>query len=429
MKEIFVVTITGLTNQGEGVGRLPDGRAVFVPFVVPGDEIEITLQQSKKSFARGRLQTILTTGEGRKQPRCRHFQQCGGCSWQHLHEDTQQHWKTQIVQDALQRVGRLQELPEVVYRPAQHSYGLRTRARLHVDRYGNPGYYQKQSRNLLEIHECPVLTPSLEDLLQDLRRHLPQLGFPIGDCRVLCNERGETVISLHTKAGKNLRQHDEKRWQQWCQELQQDNSSLQGAQYWSGMVCLAEWGQSWLKTEGSALRYTASDFAQASFAMNRTLIRDVLALARTTGETELLELYAGRGNFSLPLAEEGFQVHCLEYSREAVTEGKRAAEELGLSRQLHWQRWNDEKDSLSNYKRTNLVLLDPPRRGLDSAVVDSLLHQKPQWLLYVSCDPVTLARDAKRLCEEEYNLEALHLVDLMPQTPHVETIALFKRTS
>jgi 23S rRNA (uracil1939-C5)-methyltransferase len=369
-----IVEVTALAAGGDGVAR-DEGRVTFVPRTAPGDRVRVRLTKQTKSFARAEVVEIVEPSRDRVVPPCPHFiAGCGGCTWQHVARSAQLAAKQQLVAGALRKLN----VPiEPIADPCP-PYGWRRRARFHVAG-GRLGLYRENTREVLPIDSCPQLEPPLDAVL-----------------RVLATPPdGELVMLL----GAGIVIGTEKPWR--------GAEKLVGKAGIVGVVAgEASYGKTRVEIE-PGLVGGPWDFAQASTAGNAKLIE----LARTalgTGGGTLLELHAGSGNLTRGFREDGWQV-----TTSDVAPG---ADLLGTADEV-LARVTGPFDA---------IVLDPPRTGALEAVPGIAKHA-PRTVVYVSCDPATLARDADKLVGSGYRAERAWPVDLMPQTAHVEVVVRFTR--
>jgi 23S rRNA (uracil1939-C5)-methyltransferase len=368
------VEVTALAAGGDGVAR-DEGRVTFVPRTAPGDRVRIRLVKETKSFARGELLEIETPSPDRVDPPCPHFKAgCGGCAWQHVARPAQLAAKQQLVANALRK---LSVAIEPISDPCP-PYGWRRRARFHVAG-GKIGLYRENTRDVLPIDACPQLEPPLDEVL----RHL---ATP---------PDGELVMLL----GNGIVIGTEKPWR--------GAEKLVGR---GGIVGVVAGEQSVGKTRVEiepGLVGGPWDFAQASAAGNAKLIE----LARTAlgkGTGRVLELHAGSGNLTRGFRADGWQVTTSDVAPGADILGP--ADEVLARAQGPF----------------DAIVLDPPRTGALEAVAGIAKHA-PAAVVYVSCDPATLARDAEKLIAAGYRADRAWPVDLMPQTAHVEVVLRLTR--
>lgn len=422
--------IEKLVYGGEGMGHA-DGVAVFVPFVLPGETVAVRLDAQKKKFARGRVEKFVELSAERVAAPCPYFTRCGGCHYQHLPYDAQLRYKKEILLETLSRLGGIRwEGPVEVH--ASPPFGYRNRAQWKVrqaegggpESSGGIGYLEAGSHELCAVDRCPILSPALEDVLARLRGLVERGEIPATlteleafadgeDERVLlsasfANLGGTTAEALGGRlreaipAVESLLLHDASR----------DRFELLGPGY---------------------LRYRVGERGYrvghlSFFQVNRFLV-EALARRATSGASGrlALDLYAGVGLFSLPLAE-GFErvlavegnpaaTRDLEENIRAAPGGSARIEARTQDAEEFLPRWNEQPD---------LIVLDPPRSGLSDVARERVAALGAQEIRYVSCDPATLARDMKGL-SEAYEVAEIELFDMFPHSFHLETLVRLRR--
>ncbi|HVH05712.1 MAG TPA: class I SAM-dependent RNA methyltransferase [Myxococcota bacterium] len=383
--EIVEVRIDSLAAGGDGVGRAPDGRVVFVPFTAPGDLARVAIRERRARWLRGESVGLLEAGPGRTDPLCPVFGTCGGCDWQHLAYPTQIEAKRALLADAIQRIARL-PLPErFVFHGSPAPYGYRSRARVAADR-GRVGFRRRRSHAVCAVSRCPVLVPALDAPLAALTA-----APPARDAEWELTAGADGAVSVARLPVRD-----------------------------SG---------DWVPVDvlGERLRISAGSFLQANEALRGELARIVVDAAG--GEGTCLELFAGAGFFTLPLARRFARVVAVEANPGAVAdlEENLAAAGLGgveiVSAPVERALEARELAALL----PEVVVLDPPRTGLSPEACEGLLALGAPRIVYVSCDPATLARDVALLADRGYALDALEGFDLFPQTAHVEAVARLER--
>jgi 23S rRNA (uracil1939-C5)-methyltransferase len=409
------VTIERLAFGGHAVAR-HEGVVVFVPFAAPGDRVRITITESKDNFTRGRIDALLAPGPHRTEPRCRHFGECGGCQFQHVAYAEQVRQKGEFVRDALVRIGRF-DWPEPV--PVHHAepWGYRSRTQLKLKATSGPrsdgkdgrlrkrerkemhatpveltagrpvlGFHRATSHSVLDVQECPVLAPELEAGLADLRAAIAQL------------DKDALPYQIEGAAG------------------------IEGAA-WS--PDLPGMRKDLVVHEIGRFRYVIEP--ESFFQGNRFLVSELVAGALGDAHGDLAyDLYAGVGLFSLPLADRFTHVVAVEDERRAATLGRVNVRNNGC-RNVTYLRSTTEQFlrqelARASRQRPGLVLVDPPRVGAKPAVPALLALGAPQ-LVYVSCDPQTMARDLRLLVDGGYALATVAAFDMFPHTWHVESVA------
>ncbi len=404
------VRIVRLAAGGDGVGKLPDGRTVFVPRSAPGDVLELADVREHRRFARARISRVLEPSPFRVEPRCPHYvaDECGGCQLQHLEEAVQRDARRSFVGDALRRLGKRQATdPEIV--PAQRSYDYRTKLTLAVSADGRRIGLHPYGRagQVFDLRWCHITVPELMQLWRGARE-LRSL-FPRGIDQV--------VLRLDRAGGRHLL------------------FGVTGAEVWNGAPRLqAELERRgvpatiwWRPKDGAArvLAGAAEAFPATVFEQVHPEMGDrvrhfaIEQLGAATGR-RVWDLYAGIGETTSALVTLGAEVESVEADTRAVAE----ATSRGPAARRHAAR---VEDVLSELKRPDLVLTNPPRTGMDSRVTTALEQHAPERIVYVSCDPATLARDIARL--PTYTIAHIRAFDLFPQTAHVETVVTLQRAS
>ena len=404
-----VVDILRLAAGGDGVGKLPDGRTVFVPRTAPGDLVELTAIREHKRFARARLSRVVQASPSRVEPRCPHYvrDDCGGCQLQHIDNETQLAGRRAFVGDALRRIAKRDSAdPPIV--PADRAYDYRTKLTLHVAIGGRRIGLHRYDRadEIFDLEWCHITVPDLMDLWQtvrSLRRLLP----PRLEQLVLRLDRsGERHLVLRVGEGE-VWSGGERLWREMRQRGAQATLWYQP----SGGAARA--------IAGAAEAFPATVFEQVHPKMGDR-VRDfaVQHLGDVSGR-RVWDLYAGIGETTAQLITRGAEVESVELDRRAVAE----AEMRGPPARRHTGR---VEDILSELRRPDLVITNPPRTGMDERATAQLERVSPSRLVYISCDPATLARDLQRL--GSFQLVRVQAFDLFPQTTHVETVAVLEPT-
>jgi 23S rRNA (uracil1939-C5)-methyltransferase len=402
--------ILRLAAGGDGVGRLEDGRTVFVPRTAPGDLVELADLRQHRRFARARLARLLEPGPGRVDPPCPHYvhDDCGGCQLQHLAPETQREARRTFVGDALRRLARREVAdPELV--PAPQDLEYRTRITLHVAAPGGAIGLHPYGRpeQVFELRRCLITVPELNRFWAVLRplRHL--LPARLDTLTLRLDRQGGRHLVLQTPAGT--------RWSA--------APALAAALADAGAEASVWWreaGGAPRAVAGPEEPFPATVFEQVHPAMgDRVRAFAVEALGPVSGKATW-DLYAGIGETTAALAGRGARVASVEADPRAVAEaearGPRAQRLAGRA-----------EDVLGRLHRPELVITNPPRVGMDARVTAELERLGPERIVYISCDPATLARDLTRLAR--FRITGLTAFDLFPQTAHVETVAVLERAS
>jgi 23S rRNA (uracil1939-C5)-methyltransferase len=392
----LTLPVEKLVYGGSGLSR-HEGRVVMTPFVLPGETARIVIEREKKDVLNGRVVELLERSEIRTAPLCHVFERCGGCHYQHALYPAQIEMKKTVLREVLQRIGKVTP-PETIDAIAGEPWGYRNRIQLHIDGQ-KVGYRAAGSHAVVDTSECPVSSPKLNEALRALRRMVRNHRFPrfVRSIEFFTNERDVQVNVQETMAGQRVARP----FFDWLE------AELPGAAT----------GPIEYSANGNHFRVHYKSF----FQVNRFLVGALTkaAIGDATGD-KVVELYAGVGLFSLSLADRFAHVDAVESVKVAVEDAegnaRRARKHISHFRAPSEEFLAGVKDS------PDFVLADPPRAGLGPEVVKELLRLKPGRIGIVSCDPSTLARDLKGLCEAGYHIKTMTLVDLFPQTYHMETV-------
>lgn len=454
--QIIPLDITGTTAEGSGIGRAKldgegSGLAVIVPFTAVGDRIQCRILKVEKNLAYGRVEELMTPSGDRVQAEsdCPVFGRCGGCAWRHVTYDAELRYKQQRVADALRRIGGL----DVEIRPiigSENAEHYRNKAQYPV-RPGpyRPmiGFYAPRSHRVVEQHACVLQPVIFETIVEIVFQWAKKTGLPIYDETTRkgilrhiyireAESTGEIQVCLVCASGKLPDTHE------LIETLRERVPGLQSVvvnlnredtNVVLGGNGFTLWGQDFITDELCGLRFRLSprSFYQVNRRQAEILYGIAAAFAEPTPEDTLLDLYCGTGTIGLSMAGRTGEVIGVETVAEAVEDAQRNAEENGIGNARFL--CADAGDAAAQLRREGvrptIVVLDPPRKGCSPAVIDTVAEMEPERVVYVSCDPATLARDLKRFAEKGYKTEAVQPVDMFPRTPHVETVAVLSRKS
>lgn len=395
--------IDRLAFGGDGVGR-HEGLAVFVSGSTPGDLVDVEITQSTRTFARARITRLIEASPDRTEPPCSTYPECGGCQWQHINASAQFQAKIGILRHALRHFGE----PEFNGHPAQESFGYRRRARLGfvTDKSLHAGFRARQSDTIIDTIDCLQLVPALQQVLPPLRIWLGALGKTSGQVELLANHNGEVHVAASVR---NLPEGFTLTLPEWCAGIEvADRHNRHRA------------GTPTLVLDERGLRATARAFTQANAAQDEKLRKVVIDSILRTSPKSVLEFHAGIGNFTLDLAAAGTVVSTVESNPEACTLLRNNLEGHTISVQQADAEYFDWKE------KPDCILLDPPREGAPQ-LIRHIAGSRVKHVVYVSCDPMTLARDIKVLTEAKFKLKRVDLVDMMPQTYHIEAACFLSR--
>ncbi|MCK0508756.1 23S rRNA (uracil(1939)-C(5))-methyltransferase RlmD [Aromatoleum anaerobium] len=430
-----VAVIESLDHEGRGVAHV-DGKVVFVEGALAGERVEYTVYRQRPSYDLAEVTRIIKASAQRVVPRCEHFGVCGGCSMQHLDSVAQAAAKQRVLEDALWHVGKVR--PGIIY-AAIHgpSWGYRYRARIGVrvvPKKGGVliGFHERRSSYIADMRSCAILPshvsgmlPALHELVGGLSiaDRLPQIEIAIGDTTTVLVFRNLLPLTPADEA-RLAAFADEHGVQVW---LQPGAPATAHPLHPKGAAPLAYT----LPEFDVAMAFQPTDFTQVNIDINRLLIRRSLQLLDPRPGERIADLFCGLGNFSLPIARRGATVVGVEGSESLVRRAAKNARRNGLHGRSEFHAANlfeATEDSLAALGRLDKLLIDPPREGAIAVVKALSALQSPARIVYVSCNPATLARDAAVLVHEKgYVLRGAGIANMFPQTSHVESIALFER--
>jgi 23S rRNA (uracil1939-C5)-methyltransferase len=428
------VTIESLDQEGRGVAHY-NGKVIFIDGALTGERVTYSSYRTKPSFELARVGQILRSSYMRVQPKCIHFDMCGGCSMQHLEGRAQVAVKQRILEDNLQRIGKVK--PERILPPIYgETWGYRQRARLsvrHVIKKGKTlvGFHEKSSRYVADMQHCEILPPKIAGLLPllaqmnetlSVRDHLPQIELAVG----------EHVDVLVLRIMQPLSPADE--------EILKRFADAHQVQFWlqskgpdtvKPFYPLDAPALSYSMPEfGITMPYAPTDFTQVNSTLNRLMVSRAMRLLSPQPGESVADFFCGLGNFTLPIARSGAQVMGVEGSAALVKRAAQNAAYNGLEGNARFSAMNlfeMTEEALSKLGRFNKWLIDPPRDGA-MELVQSIGADGPWRIVYVSCNPATLARDAEVLVHiKGYVIKAAGVMNMFPHTSHVESIAVFER--
>jgi 23S rRNA (uracil1939-C5)-methyltransferase len=413
---------------------------VFIPFVLPGEQIEAEIRQEKPGFAHGTITRIVQPASERIEPHCLYFQQCGGCHYQHISYERQLEFKAQILRETFERVGKIALNDEIRVHPSPPwNYRNRTRLQVRVGPEFALGYYRLGSRGFLPVSQCPISSPLINNVIARLTE-LGGLECPpaVDEWELFADASDERLLGWayckpDTKED-GRRDADGKDLLRWAEAVRRELPSLVGLHFFSSRRRSEDEAphdpKLLAKSGAESIRYRAAqDEYQVSpgafFQTNRHLLDELVSVVTGNASGDVaLDLYAGVGLFSVPLARSFHHIFAVEASQTSFRDLR---QNVPASVKAVGARTEDYLRSRAVRKRPELVVLDPPRTGAGKAVTRSLIELGAQRIRYVSCDPSTLARDLAPLVAAGYRIEEAHLFDLFPHTFHIESMILLAR--
>jgi 23S rRNA (uracil1939-C5)-methyltransferase len=424
-----VALVESLDLQGRGIARA-DGKAVFLDGALPGERVEYRVRERKRSYDLATPTERLRESAARVAPRCAHFGTCGGCAIQHLDSRAQVATKQRVLEDALWHIGkvRAEGLLSPIHGPP---WGYRRRARLSVRFVAKKGgalvgFRERKSTYVADITSCEVLPPPVAALLVPLRGligalsihdRVPQIEVAVGEAVTVLVLR---VLEPPTPADETVLRHfaDAHGVQLWLQPGRPDAARpLYPLDAPPLYYTLSEFGVQ--------VQFLPTDFTQVNYDVNAVLVRRALRLLAPRPGERVLDLFCGLGNFTLPIARSGAAVTGIDLNAGLIERARDNARRNGLAAAFAVADLFDPS-ACGRLPRCDSLLLDPPREGAVE-IIKALADAAPRRILYVSCDPATLARDAGVLAHRKgYRLAAAGVVNMFPHTSHVESIALFE---
>lgn len=421
--------ILRLSHEGRGVARNAQGKTVFVEGALPGEWVTTRVYKTLSRYDEAVIDQLLKASPQRQNPPCVHYGRCGGCQLQHLQHSAQLDFKQKLVAEHLGFPLAEME-PALVASPLQYRRKARLGVKWRKDGRLLLGFREKNSALVAATPECQILVPELQALLPALYEFLPRLegGKHLGHLEFIQGDHQVGLVVRLLRPLSRMSPADRKAWQVWAeaQELlllmQEDGPAFSLDANVKDSLFSDRLGD--LK-----LNFAANDFVQVNAEINRLMVAQALSWLELQGHEQLLDLFSGFGNFSLPLAQEASRVLGVEVLASQVERAGFNAQQNQLADKAAFitADLNQPLDQQPfAQQQWDVMVLDPPRSGADQ-LCREIKQIAPGKLLYVSCNPITLARDASSLKQQGYQLKRLGIMDMFPQTAHVESMALFVR--
>lgn len=416
-RQLITVTATDLDPFGQGVARY-QGKALFVSDLLPAERAEVMVVEDKKHYLRGTVKHRFNDSPQRQQPLCPHFTHCGGCQQQHADIALQQHSKCAALARLMKR--------EVDERVTGKPWGYRRRARLSLKyqlktQQLQMGFRQANSNDIVDVVQCPVLVPELNALLPAVRQCLSALQGQrqLGHVELVLADNGPLMILRHTAP---LATGDK-------QKLECFSQSHHIALYLAPQEAILEHISGlapWYTSDGLRLMFSPRDFIQVNDGINQQMVATALTWLDIQPTDRVLDLFCGMGNFTLPLAKRAAHVVGVEGVAALVAKGRENAASNQLDNVTFCHENLEDEVGCQGWVKAGFdkILLDPARAGA-GAVMPQIIRLAPARIVYVSCNPATLARDSEQLLRAGYQLQRLAMLDMFPHTGHLESMALF----
>jgi len=385
---LLEVVIEKIVPNGFGLA-FAENLTVFVPLAAKGDRLRVRVNQLKGKTAFAEIVEIIEPSPDRTAPRCPYFGRCGGCDFQQLNYAAQLAAKVGIIQDCLTRIGRINYEREIPIIGSPRDYEYRSRAQWHLNtRKKKFGYFQRKSHDIIDVEICPILKPELQEVLTELRETIAWESF-------------------------------------WSEMVEIESATASGDVSVYSAEIIEPTEEVAFTANGETYLHDATSFFQGNPFLIEALIET--ALGDAAGATAI-DLYCGVGFFTLPLARKFQTVFGVEGYDKAIDYAEKNIENARLSNVKFFRETVSDwlTENTVNLKKSDFLLLDPPRSGTEKETVEAIINLQPKQISYVSCEPSTLARDLKIFCENYYSIESIVALDLFPQTHHVETVVRLK---
>jgi len=439
--ERYEIDIDGLGKNGEGIGRL-DGFAFFVEGAIPGDRVEMHILKIKNAYGYGKLVRVITPSANRAEPPCPVFARCGGCTLQHMTYAAQLDIKTKQVVDALARIGGMGDVPVEGTLGMEVPYAYRNKAQFPiraVDGKPRAGFFAARSHALVPVEDCCTQHPANQAILQTVLVFMEEHGITCYDEKThkglvrhvltRCGYHTKEIMVCLVLNGKKL---------PYSEVLAERLAALDGVvsvvanintartNVILGGECRTIWGKPHIIDTIGGLRFEISplSFFQVNPLQTQALYNTALALADVKAADVVADVYCGIGTLSLFFAQKAKVVYGIEVVPQAIEDARRNAEANGVTNAtfIADRAENAMPALVAEGIRADVVVIDPPRKGCEAAVLDAIGEMAPRKVVYVSCDPATMARDVRVLGNKGYAVCAVQPVDMFPQTGHVETV-------
>lgn len=385
-----------------------EGKVVFVPYLIPGEEALVEIVEEKANYSRAWPVEVISPSPDRVEARCLHFGVCGGCQWQHIAYERQLTLREEILRSQLTRIAHLTDPPVKPLLAAENPWCYRNHVQLHLDEDGRPGFLHAERHILVPIRECHVMHPLLWDVFSSLEIDFPDLervslraGTSTGERLLILETAGDVAPGVEVDLPIS------------CVLLLPDGTPVT----YVGESHVTE------TVSGRSLRISATSFFQVNTSQVEQLLASVTRCADLQGDEVLLDLYCGVGTFGLNLSDNVAKVIGIDTSQSAIEDAR--CNSQGATN-VRFLQGTVEELLPSLEESIDLAILDPPRQGLSKSALAAIVGHAPPKVIYVSCDPATLARDIYRMAQSGYELLGVQPLDMFPQTYHVETVALLR---
>ncbi|WP_172373259.1 23S rRNA (uracil(1939)-C(5))-methyltransferase RlmD [Sporosarcina jiandibaonis] len=437
------VYVEDLTHDGSGVAKV-DGYPLFIPGVLPGEEAEIQVMKTMKRYGFAKLINVTKESPDRVAPPCHVFWECGGCQLQHLSYEAQLRQKQKTVRDVMERIGKIPHVPVHPVKGMDDPWRYRNKSQIPFsERNGEvvSGFYRSRTHHIVDTDVCIIQGEEADEIMSTLKHEMHAMGIEAYDERThrgmlrhlivrKARATGELMVVLVTRS-KKFPQKDAaidliKRVVPDVTSIMQ-NVNSEKTNVIFGNKTLLLYGKPFIVDTIGDIKFeiSARSFYQVNSEQTEVLYGQALEYAQLTGTESVIDAYCGIGTISLFLAQNAQEVYGVEIVPQAIEDAKRNAELNGIDN-AHFEAGPAEEVIPKWYaegKRFDVLVVDPPRKGCDEKLLDTILEYKPKRIVYVSCDPATLARDLRILEDGGYLTQEVQPVDMFPQSSHVECVA------
>ncbi|MBP1761119.1 MAG: methyltransferase, TrmA family [Firmicutes bacterium] len=411
--------IDGISHAGEGVARI-NGKATFIPFTIPGETVTIKLTEEKKNYQRAHLENIITPSPDRIDPPCRHYFICGGCSYQHVNYERQMVLKRQVVEETIKRIGGI----DVKVNPVigmEDPWHYRNKVEWHTGiKSGEPvlGYYINNSHTLIDIEDCLLISQNMKDCSRYIKRYLQKLQLPAG-CEIIVRQSvsGDLMFIFN---GTGTSEID-------YSQMVRDYEEASIYSFDQGVPMLHNGKPRLLEKLGElAFEISPLTFFQVNHMQTERMLEIIKDYAQLRRSDAVLDAYCGTGSIALSIARDVNKIVGVESFKAAVKDAKRNAFNNQITN-CRFIKGNCEDIIPEMEEDFNVVILDPPRSGCKKELIQAVIKKSPRSIIYVSCNPSTLARDLALFINTSYIVEQVQPIDMFPQTHHIECCVLLCR--
>jgi len=444
--KIYTTEVVDMGSEGQGICKI-DGFTVFVPDVIEGEKCQVLIVNVRKNFAFGKLVEIIQSSPFRVKPVCSIVKRCGGCSQQHIRYDAQLEFKTKRVKDAIERIGKIKDVEVLPAIGMETPYNYRNKAQfpIGIDKNGIAiGFYAQRSHEIINCDSCKIQHPVCDEVISIVRNFIKEFGISTYDEKtnkgllrhVLVRTgfvTGEVMVCLVVNGAKvpNSDVLIERLVKVEGMTSIVINTNRIRTNVILGDKTKTLYGKDYITDYVGDVKFEISplSFFQVNPIQTEVLYNKVIEFADLKGDENVLDIYCGIGTISLFLAKKAKQVLGVEIIPEAVNDARKNAV-INEIANANFEIGSAEDIVPIIAKKgfvADVVVVDPPRKGCDIEVINSLLEMKPKKIVYVSCEPSTFARDAKMLCENGYNVEVVQPVDQFCHTTHVEMVVLLSK--